>query len=265
MLHFFSHLIMPISEFIFSTGSSIAVNILSNRLDAFLSDRLPTRQRWALWRASLLASPNQYFRVSIAYLYRIYLDGEYLLIKGHRIDQYQPVGGVRKVYSSAKILSELGILDDDCLKIDDVSRQDLRVRVPARKLLKFLNWYESREDREVDQQREFVEELIKPGFLPANLFTPVTTQYRYTVPTFHFSPHFQCQELLYHEVFDVKLSPQQEQAMKHLRDTPSDQYVWVDEGSILMLGHDKRLKRKPFQIGEHARLLISKDHKLFNQ
>ncbi|QMW05422.1 SMODS-associated NUDIX domain-containing protein [Spirosoma foliorum] len=255
---------MALTEFVLSTGSNIAVNILSNRLDTFLSDRLPRGQRLALWRASLLASPNQYFRISIAYLYRIYIDGEYLLIKGRRIDQYQPVGGVRKVYPSAKILSELGVLDDDCLKIDDISRHDLRVRVPARKLLRFLTWYESREDREVDQQREFIEELIRPGFLSADLFVPIATQYRYTVPTFHFSAHFQCQELLYHEVFDVKLNSEQEKAMRQLKDTPSDQYVWVDEESILMLGHDKRLKRKPFQIGEHARLLISKDYKLFN-
>jgi hypothetical protein len=256
---------MPVAEFLFSTGSNIAVNILSNRLDAFISNRLPTGQRLAIWRASVLASPNKRIRVSIAYLYRIYLDGEYLLVKGRRIDQFQPVGGVRKVFPSAgRVFSDLDVLDDNCLAIDDISRHDLRVRVPARKLLQFLNWYETGKDREVDQQREFIEELIKPGFLPAELFTPLITKYRYTVPTFHFSSHFQCHELLYHEVYDLILNTEQEQSLRGLKTFRSDdEYVWVDEDSILGLGHDKRLKRKPFQIGEHARLLISKNYKLF--
>ena len=249
---------MPVLEAISGIGLSIA----ANRLDAFIAERLPKGNRLKLWLATF---KNVNIRVSIAYLYRIELDGYYLLVKGKRINQYQPVGGVRKFYPGAKsTLRSLGVLTDDCLEIDDISRDDLRVRVPAKNLLHFLKWYETKHDREICQQREFREELITPGHLKQSAFTNFEVQYLYTVPTFHYSPHFRCWELLYHEVFEPVFSPEQIGALHDLKTQPSEDYVWVNEELILSLGHDKRSGRKPYQIGEHAQLLISKDHKLFN-
>ena len=43
---------------------------------------------------------NKKIRLSCAYLFQIKQDGKYLLIKGNRIEQYQPVGGVYKYYNS---------------------------------------------------------------------------------------------------------------------------------------------------------------------
>ena len=40
---------------------------------------------------------NKDIRFSISYLYRIKIDDKYLLIKGSKIEQLQPVGGVYKV------------------------------------------------------------------------------------------------------------------------------------------------------------------------
>ena len=50
-------------------------------------------------------------RVSAAYLFRIMVDGRYLLIKGKRIQsQYQPVGGVYKRFDgSAELFNKLGV------------------------------------------------------------------------------------------------------------------------------------------------------------
>ena len=45
---------------------------------------------------------NTEIRVSISYLFQIKVDGKYLLVKGNRIDQYQPVGGVFKMLPSFK-------------------------------------------------------------------------------------------------------------------------------------------------------------------
>ena len=249
---------MPVLE----TVSSIGLSIIANRLDAFIADKLPRGHRLKLWLATF---KNVNIRVSIAYLYRIEVDGSYLLIKGKRINQFQPVGGVRKFHPGAQsTLRNLGVRTDDCLEIDDVSRNDLRVRVPAKNLLEFLDWYEGGHDREISHQREFREELIVPGHLAQSLFIDFEPQYLYTVPTFHYSPHFQCWELLYHEVFEPVFTTEQEGAVRELKAQLSDDYVWVNEELILALGHDKRSGRKPFQIGEHARLLISKDLKLFN-
>ncbi len=248
---------MPLLEIV----SGLGLSILANRLDAFIADKLPKGHRRKLWLATL---KQVEIRVSIAYLYRIALDGQYLLVKGKRINQYQPVGGVRKFYPGAHAaLRSLSVRPDNNLQIDDVSRNDLRVRMPAKNLLKFLDWYETRHDREICQQREFREELIVPGHLDQADFIDFEPQYLYTVPTFHYSPHFRCWELLYHEVFEPLLSPAQERAIRALKTRPSVDYVWVTEDLILSLGHDNRLGGKPFQIGEHARLLINKDCKLF--
>ena len=43
---------------------------------------------------------NKNIRLSCAYLFRIKYNGKYLLVKGNRIDQYQPIGGVYKYYAS---------------------------------------------------------------------------------------------------------------------------------------------------------------------
>lgn len=250
---------MPIAE----TLSGIGLSIVANRLDAFLAEKLPKGHRRSLWLASFKSVD---IRVSIAYLYRIEVDGQYLLVKGKRINQYQPVGGVRKFYSGAQsTFRQLNVRPDAQLSIDDVNRNDLRVLMPAKNLLKFLDWYETKHDREIAQQREFREELITPGYLPQAIFSNIESQYLYTVPTFHYSQHFQCWELLYHEIFEPVFTLEQEQAIRELKHQPSEEYKWVSEDLIMSLGHDKREGCKPFQIGEHARLLISKDHKLFHR
>jgi hypothetical protein len=255
---------MGLGEFLIGTGVNIGINILSNRLDAFIANQMPTKERAKLWLITRKLPSECRVRVSIAYLFRIQIDGQYLLIKGKRVNQYQPVGGVRKWYDGAKkTFRDLGVQDDDCLPIDDDSRQDLRIRVPARNLLKLLGWYDTSEDREIEQRREFYEELIKPGFLSNELFATIRSSYLYTIPTFHYSSHFQCQELLYHEVYDLLPSTEQEQALRQLQDTSSEEYKWVTEEAITMLGHDKRLGYKTFNIGEHSKLLISKKHRLF--
>lgn len=242
--------------------ANIGLSIVANRLDAFVVDKLPRGHRRKLWLARFKKAE---IRVSVAYLYRIAMDGQYLLIKGKRIDQYQPVGGVRKYYPGAmSTFRTLNVRPDDNLTIDDISRNDLRLRLPAKNLLKFLDWYETKHDREIEQQREFREELVAPGHLDPTLFNHFDVQYLYTVPTFHYSQHFQCWELLYHEVYEPVFSAEQVRMIDDLKLRPSDEYKWVSEESILSLGHDKRSGRKLFQIGEHAQLLISKDHKLFS-
>ena len=46
---------------------------------------------------------SQDVRLSISYLFRLEVDGKYLLVKGNRLkSQFQPVGGVYKFYAEAK-------------------------------------------------------------------------------------------------------------------------------------------------------------------
>jgi hypothetical protein len=131
------------------------------------AQRLNSRLAW-----HSLRHRNDEIRVSASYLYRIKVDAAYLLVRGRRIThQFQPVGGVYKRYpDSTGTLEKLGVKDDTRIPIDDSSREDLRVRVPGKKLLEFMRWYQSREGREVDTWREFQEELLAPGILASDTF-----------------------------------------------------------------------------------------------
>ena len=87
-------------------------------------------------------------RASISYIFQIKVYGGYLLVKGNRIDQYQPVGGVFKMLSSFKDTKRnYEITDDGRLPIDETSKDDLRIRVQGKNLVKLLNWFYTRKKK----------------------------------------------------------------------------------------------------------------------
>ena len=75
--------------------------------------------------------------MSCAYLFKIKQDGKYLLIKGNRIEQYQPVGGVYKYYNSFNgVKYKLELKDES--KSHFYENRDLRLITTGRYLVKFL-------------------------------------------------------------------------------------------------------------------------------
>ena len=94
--------------------------------------------------------PNLEIRISASYLYRIEIKGKYLLVKNRKRDVFQPIGGVYKYYESAKnFLNEIEYKPDNKMKIDSVSEHDLRIRIKAKYITKFLDWFYSKSDREI--------------------------------------------------------------------------------------------------------------------
>lgn len=158
-------------------------------------------------------------RFSIAYLFRIKVDNKYLLIEGNRINQYQPVGGVYKYYDSFKDkLNKWGVVSDDNIPIDQTSDNDLRVKVPKKNVIHFIEWFESGENREACVFREFNEEILKEipneAYLFHDSFCPEFI--RRDISDIQFSEHFQCYEVLIADIFDIKLNLEQEVALKEL-------------------------------------------------
>jgi len=203
---------------------------------------------------------NQHIRVSIAYLFRIKVDAHYLLIKGQRIDQFQPVGGVYKYYPEEirELFTKLDVRDDKFMPIDDSSRDDLRIRVPGRHLLTFIDWFNSEKNRETEQQREFYEELVKPGYL-STAFDRVTPLYRYTVwRSLIKSPYSGLTELMVYQVFDLRLTAAQEAELKALQQRQIKELRWVTEEQIKRLGNDQLAHVDQFRIGQHACYLLSR-------
>lgn len=153
---------------------------------------------------------NTYIRVSVAYLFKIYVDGRYLLVRSRNVPgQFQPVGGVyKRLRDSVEKLNQLEVLDDKQIPICDTTRLDLRVRVKGKHLAAFIKWFESKEDREISHWREFCEELVQPKVLSSEVFPHVNYRFLHQNPYYlHYSEHYGCQEMLVHEVYELLPSP----------------------------------------------------------
>jgi predicted acylesterase/phospholipase RssA len=197
-------------------------------------------------------------RVSISALFRVLIDGKYLLVKGRRIDQFQPVGGVLKRLDSSKaLMRELGVLDDKNFPIDDSSRDDLRVHVPFASLSKFLEWFVSAKDRETSPWREFYEELIGENILPAEAFHYANyEEIRTHVEGIRFSEHFHCHELLVAEIYHFLPNGEQSAHLRELQKRDLPAVLWAEAGLIERLGYDPTLKRNTARISEHSKWIL---------
>lgn len=237
-----------------------AINITSNGIYDIIKSKLGLSQRMKIPKN---IAKDELIRFSIAYLFRIKLNNKYLLVKGKRIDQFQPIGGVYKIFPYArKLFNELEILDDNKIPIDETNKDDLRIRVPRKNIKKFLRWFDSKKDREVDQQREFIEELVKTNVLSQQNFPYIQSSELYTAYNFRFSDYYQCYEVLIYQIFEpIFNSDQKKEIEKLFQEGDTDYYIWTEEDLIRSLGRDKN-HNKEFAIGEHANFLISKNHKL---
>lgn len=195
-------------------------------------------------------------RVSISYLFQIKINGKYLLVKGNRIDQYQPVGGVFKMLPSFKDMKRnYEITDDDHLLIDETSKDDLRIRVKGKNLVKLLNWFYTRKNREVGVHREFYEEMIMTEILEVNSLRSFTPEYCKTVNTnIHFSKHLNCKEVLIYEIYDLELTDQEkERILKYCKSNPEKAILVTQDDIIKECININGLSKK---IGEHAKHIL---------
>lgn len=200
-------------------------------------------------------------RFSISALVKIEIEGQFLLIKGGRIDQYQPVGGVLKVFRDAKAkLSRLGVKEDSKLPIDPDSLGDLRVFVPWKAVDPFLKWYMDGTGRESSPWREFYEELIESKILSADTFrTPSFERIGLRIEGVRWSEHFQCYEVLIAELFSLVATPQQGIELQALREDPRSDLIWASPALIRARGYDAQIKSQVKRISEHSSWLLDAD------
>jgi hypothetical protein len=135
---------------------------------------IENRKKWNILK-TIVFKRNQSVRVTVAYLFRIEVNGRYVLIKRHKKDRpgYQPIGGAFKYLKeeTRECFDKLGIEPCNHVARDEDTENDLRIIIKKRRnLIDFLKWFESRKDREIDPWREFYEEMIEPGLLPIDAF-----------------------------------------------------------------------------------------------
>ncbi|MGL5901394.1 MAG: hypothetical protein ACRCZO_01810 [Cetobacterium sp.] len=190
----------------------------------------------------------------MSYLFRIKIEGKYLLIKGQRIDQFQPIGGVYKYYDSfKKNFRDWNIRDDSGFPIDDTNKNDLRVRVPILYTLKMIQWFQTRQNREVCVFRELYEELLSNEFFKNIDFQNFSIEYIKTdIQPIKYSEHFQINEVLIADIFEVNLTKEQEKIFKDFVQTNSSFQIVTEED----IKRESINLDKSYPIGKHSKNLI---------
>lgn len=220
----------------------VSVNIIATLASAILGaavsslyELIDTKgQTFITWFKSKFVFVNKDVYLSFSYLYKIMIDGKYLLIRGHRMaNRYQPIGGVYKKYDEANpMLEKLGCQSDTTMgNVDETD--DLRLHIKGKNVLNFIEWFQSMENREYDPTREFVEELIEPGLLPENLFSKL--KYRkihvHNVGFTRFVGSSERKnnrpEYIYSDIFELMLSDEQKDSVREAVRTHPNQLCLV--------------------------------------
>ena len=182
----------------------IIVNLIVAIITYLAAIIFHNRLRMKIWLQSLLRW-NKKIRLSCAYLFQIKQDGKYLLIKGNRIEQYQPVGGVYKYYNSfSEVKSQLELKDES--ESHFYENGDLRLITKGRYLVKFLDWFETKKNREITVIRELIEELQPAEISVEKLVKNVQIEYLKTIKEeIRFSQHFQMDEQKIFNIYEAKI------------------------------------------------------------
>lgn len=198
-------------------------------------------------------------RISFAYIFRIKVDGRYLLVMNNRhTGKYQPVGGVYKMNDSEKrfLASKYGCMDDNMITIDDSSKNDYRLRVKNRYLRGFVKRFNKCQDREKldNLYREFKEELIDTKILSFDNFKKIRYEYvgRYYNGV-KYTQHFNCYEMLLGDVVSLIPTDDQEEELRGLlRAGQNDKISFFTDEQIVKLGVDVQYSTLEEIIADHA-------------
>lgn len=210
-----------------------------------------------------LALKNQNIRFSMSYLYRIKVDDKYLLVKNANFGHYQLVGGKYKrlVETQSFLKNEFEAMDDLKLPNKGLMKDDFAIFVPAKKAIKFIDWFNTKKDREISHWREFYEELVGDNaqILSKENFPYVNYNYVGTVITpIKKTGGWDCFEILQYDILDLIPNKKQEkELLELLKKGDTNSYKWADDELIKNLGHDNREKKKLYRIGEHTKWAIN--------
>jgi len=212
------------------------------------------KQLWLIIQTQVFYR-SQDIRLSIAYLYRIKVDNEYLLVKSRTRQYYQPVGGCYKTLpGSKKVFEELNVKPDRIIETEKgIAKNDLRVDVKGKNVLNFLRWFDSKKDREISPWREFCEELISENILPWEQFRYIDYEFKKKVQSPIINLDSGGKGIFVFEIYDLVINDEQLPILKNLKEKQSEKYIWVTDNVIQTLGHNKTEKKYSFEIGPQTK------------
>lgn len=193
-------------------------------------------------------------RMSLSYLFSICIDNKYLLIKGGRVDQFQPLGGVFHYFDSFnEIKNRLNISDVTSSQFHD--KNDLRIFVPGNNVLSVVDWFHSRKNRECTVTREFIEELVDTGVLEIQDLKEVQFEFKKSIETgIRFSEPFKMNEYNIYEIYKVTFSDKLLETKILANTSKNKQYLWCDNldieaTKVSLDGLDRK-------IGQHSKYIV---------
>lgn len=213
-----------------------------------------TKRKRILLCLQSLCRWNEETRFSIAYLYQIKIEDKYLLIKGNRIDQYQPIGGVYKYYDSFNDLANKINIEFENEE-GFFEEKDLRFYAKGRHTTAILDWFDTGSNREISVYREFIEEIIEPGILPIDVLKNIKIEFiKQVKPKMAYSTHFEKNEILVFNIFRIE--------MENLHIETIKKYT-ENKNSILKLINSKDIRKectdhngKSTKIGAHTKYIL---------
>jgi hypothetical protein len=219
---------------------------------------LTNRKYFRLWISTNIGKAREkQVRFSLAYLFRIKIDGKYLLVENSKIaNQYQPIGGVYKKFASFdNIANELGVTYEK--KTNFIVSDDLRVYVQSKNTIKFVKWFHTRKNREFNVIREFFEEIIDKNILEIQNLKDIEFEFIKTYDSgLHYTEQFGSYEILLHDIFEVRLKLNDvEEKLKQYIESSSDNY-------LILVGQDNILQKSvtidgvDYKIGEQTKNIL---------
>ncbi|MDN3654052.1 hypothetical protein QWZ08_00355 [Ferruginibacter paludis] len=244
---------------------AIAVNIITTPLYVGIVEGIYSIRKLPLIFKTQVWYRKKDVRLSISYLFRIKSNGKYLLVKNRKGNYYQLVGGAYKTLPGAeKVFKENSIKPDKRFETEHgIAKNDLRFRLPGRNVMKIIRWFNSREDREISQWREFCEELLTTNIITdKHSFRYIDYKYVTTVQTpIQKAKNLSCQEILIYEIFDLIPNDEQIKVLDELyQNGDTDRVKWADETLINSLGFDERKKEMEYEIGAHTKWAVNEKY-----
>lgn len=215
-----------------------------------------------LQRSGLLKK-NTKIRISFAYLFRIKVDGKYLLVPNSRTGKFQPVGGAYKFKDKERkyLDDEFAAEDDDCIPVNKATKNDYRLNIKNKYLRDFVKRFNNTKSREniSNLSREFKEELIKTDILDETIFGEIRYRYIGRHMTEIIRTSFKPYELLLADILELELTKEQEEYLRGLLDQESDKYIFANNTQIKNQGMEFGTENLQDNIANHTWKILTEN------
>ncbi len=207
-----------------------------------------------------ILNPKKQIRLSYSYIFRIEVNGYYLLVKDEQgRNNYHPVGGVYKYFPEHIDITDKfeGTYDGIYNDCEDTAN-DLRIKIRKSKLKDFNKWFFTGNQRENinNLSREFIEELLNRDILPKNRFSTIKYKYLGSYTKKSYNESIKLDQIRHYDIIDIKLTNSQKECIRKLNQKQplSEKYLFatinnINSGKIESRG-------KIYYIADYTKLIV---------